>query len=281
MAKKRLSNDALSIDVMKDLRKFDGFANKLLSDRRTQRRFFRNPSQVMVDLGLHPKTSRKAIATSNRMFYAALRNKKLLKYVMDYFADFKAPAEAEAAMTRSLAKGALPANLALDRAALEKVWNDQTFLRDVFTMNLADLNRRGILSRSYSTKELGGYIEKVLAHYKARAPLSKMAKLEKFGPRYGIGYGYGDAMDAEATAVSTVIAVVEGGAAITVLIPIDISLMGRTIDRHLSSAFLSDDEGLKAAATVSRVLSFASDLALFVKNLDKESYVGKPRGRDA
>jgi integrase len=75
--------DRLLLDAMKDLKRIDSVVNALIDDKKLQRRFFRNPSRVLIDLGLHPPTTNKAIALSNRIIYATLRNKRLMKLVTD------------------------------------------------------------------------------------------------------------------------------------------------------------------------------------------------------
>lgn len=267
----------LMLDVTKDLRKFDRFANTLIQSKELQRKFLRNPGKVMIELGLHPPTSTSAVAKSNRVLYAALRNKPLIKYVTDYCNKFRQPRGQEKIVRAAFARGELPKNLDLDRPFLTAALEDEVFLRKVFTMSLDDVNRRGILSKTYSPAEIRSFVRKTLQEHKEGKSIKERTKLDEFGPGYGIGYGYGDVLSAEATSISTVAVAVEGIAGVTVLVvaPIGVAT-AMSLDRHFTGAFLSDREGLRTAATISKLLSFGSDLAAFVDNLENEQYFGKP-----
>jgi hypothetical protein len=86
-----MKKEPLLIDVMKDVRKVDRFVTQLINDKGIQKRFFKNPSKVMIELGFHPPTTDKAIKVSNRIFYATLTNKKLTSYVAKTVPSLKIP----------------------------------------------------------------------------------------------------------------------------------------------------------------------------------------------
>ena len=88
-----MPNNPLQFDVMRDLSKVDNFLTKLLGDKETQRRFFYNPARVMIELGFHPATTNKAIGITNRLFYATMANKKLIRYVLETAPKINIPAE--------------------------------------------------------------------------------------------------------------------------------------------------------------------------------------------
>ena len=49
-----MERDVLSIEIDRELNRAHKFVNALMADKKAQKRFFRNPSQVMIDLGLLP-----------------------------------------------------------------------------------------------------------------------------------------------------------------------------------------------------------------------------------
>ena len=54
----------LMIDIKNDLKNIDSFMTKIITDKKLKERFFKNPSKVAIELGLHPPTTKIAIGIS-------------------------------------------------------------------------------------------------------------------------------------------------------------------------------------------------------------------------
>src|SRR5881628_589332 len=85
--------DALSLDVRKDLERVDAVMTRVVSDPATAEEFVRDPSAVLTRLGLHPETTREIHDRVNRIFYAVLTNTELMEFVLEHYSKFEGPVE--------------------------------------------------------------------------------------------------------------------------------------------------------------------------------------------
>ena len=182
-----MASDRLQFDVLKDLKKVDGFMTRLLSEKETQKRFFQNPARVMIELGFHPPTTNRAIGITNQVFYATLANRRLVRYALETAPKLKVPEEWKQKTRDGLRRGLIRRDQRIDELALEAYWNDEKRLRTMMLVTLRDLNKQGILQKRYSAKDLSEYVDKVMECIRQRRPLRDVPLLERFGPRYGIG----------------------------------------------------------------------------------------------
>ena len=312
-----MSRDKLSIDVMNDLRKVDGFMNKLINDKRSQQRFFKNPSKVMIELGFHPPTTKRAMGITNRVFYLTLTNKKLIRHCIDKMPQFEIPKDLEKKTLAALDRGRIKVDPMVDEIILKAYLKDEKHLRTMFLLSLTDLNRKRVFSKRFTDKEIHAYVEKVLLRIRKRRPIREMPVLDRFGPRYGVGFvGEGDAdaggvcfpsdvdteadaggvcfpsdveVDggAEADSGSNAASTVEVGAwasaaaateiiaVATVAIPVFVLGISPVLFDQMVDTYPSDRPRLKAIATMAKLFSFASDLALHAQNLERHGSFGK------
>jgi len=309
----------LMIDIKNDLKNIDSFMTKIITDKKLKERFFKNPSKVAIELGLHPPTTKIAIGISNRIFYATLSNKKLMQHVMQNIPKVKIDPSFQKKAISNLKKGIIQNDIRVDEIYLQAYFENTSFLRKLFQLSLYDLNKKGILQKKFKETEIDNYIEKVIEFIGTKKGLKELPGLVKFGPNYGIGVLIGDEdseagsdtdsdigsevlsdtgseadsdtgsnafVFSEVAGVATILIPVEGIAVATVLIPVVAFGMGEVevdgyVDPENNQGIIGSynnvlelsKDGIRAIQTIEKMLSFASDLALFIKN--NENYFGK------
>jgi hypothetical protein len=188
----------------------------------------------------------------------------------------------------------------VDEMALrEYYWKDEKRLRKIFSLSLHDLNDRGRLTKKFTRGQIDSYIDKVMRHIESRAPLRQMPGLVKFGPHYGVGNvlerrtgvrsGGSDADadtetdtesgtnadvgGAEVGPIATAVTLVEITIAVTFLgFPLqEIEDPVKYYTNEIAKSPFVSSSTVVAMSTIANLLSFVSDLSLFVQNIEKEN----------
>ena len=320
-----MAQNLLKFDIVRDLQRVDGFLTRLLSDSEIQKRFFYNPSRVMIELGFHDPTTNKAIGITNRIFYATLMNRRLVRYAIESAPKLDIPPEIQQKYINGLDKGRVQFDNKIGQLAIDAYLKDEKRLRTMILTILKDINRRRILKKNYSAKEIEAYVGKVMQSIRERRPVRDIPLLERFGPGYGIGRYVGLAeADADSSGTDSSgtdssgtdssgtdssgtdssgsetsgtegdnnVAVVEVVGFATVVLPIAVFIPvlafgdpdpgakiedpWEQINAGIVQAYQGDPSGLRASATLIRLLLFASDMALYVQRIERTGFYGSP-----
>ena len=179
----------LIIDARKDLELIDPFVNKLINDTDMQKRFFYNPSGVMIEEGLHPPATENTVAITNRMFYEVLSNEKLIKFVTENMPSIQIPEDQKQILKSSLKQGKIQNAVDSDVLALDAYLKNENLMKEIITMVLEDLNEKGVFTVSFSVEKLHSYVDDILKFLRERKAVVETPALLKMGPgaNYGIG----------------------------------------------------------------------------------------------
>jgi hypothetical protein len=275
----RRFTDPLSMDMTTDLDRVDGVMTRLLKDRDLWTDFIRDPNGVFVRLGLHPPTTDEINARVNRMFYATLTNRRLIKLLHEHFKDFR-PSKRKFAQhyVSRLKKGIIQHDVEIDLESIDYLIRSPEVLRDCLRLALQDWNTKGILQKKYSRKEINDYIEGVMVAAQARKALSAHPKLEIWDRNYGIGQPMAGFF-AEVGPIATVAALVEVAVEATVDFDVDVNVptasAGPTfveagsaaeggptgpIGILMRQAFEGDDDSIRAVAILGRLMDLSGEL---------------------
>src|SRR5512144_89418 len=173
--------DALEMDIRNDLERVDRVVTQIVSDPATGEEFIRDPSRVLVRLGLHPPTTPEIHDRVNNLIYAVLTNVELVSLLLDHFATFEAPVASGIDTTihnEGLARGVIEHAIELDLAAADHVLRRPDVLRQVYRLTLYDLNNRRLLQNVYTTEQLNQYIDSIVESIQARRSIRDEPKLE-------------------------------------------------------------------------------------------------------
>ena len=294
MAEKRFT-DPLSMDMTHDLKRVDGVMTQLLKDRALWSDFFRDPNSIFVKLGLHPRTTPEINKRVNRVFYATLANKKLLKVLGEHYRDFRPSNKKKLRRDyiANLKKGVIQHDIKLDLEGAHHLLQKPEVLRKCLRLTLHDLNSKGILRKSYKRKEINDYVESVVAAAQARRPVSDHPKLEVWDKNYGIGKPVGGVF-LEAGLFVTVAAEVEVFAGLTVDISVDVNVPTSGTSTFVdagnaaeaggvvavgaaplfrTAATEGDKESILAIAMIGRLMDFTGELLVHVHNFAGRSKI--------
>ena len=260
--------DRLFIDASKDLERIDKSITRLLMNRSAWPRFLADPNGVLVEIGLHPPTASEEVNERvNRVFYAMLANRKLNRLLHKHFESFKLAKpkldKYRREYLRGLGQSVLVNDLDLDLDGINHLLKDEVLLRQVLRIGLQDLNRKQILRKKHSQKELDAYIDEVIdAVSNKKLSTSSMPVLEKWDPKYGIGTLHGLAVWPEVGPGFTAVAVAEFVALVTQLVEVG-HLTIATHDVHqefLRKASEGDLRSLNALNMIGRMSDFLGQL---------------------
>lgn len=268
--------DALTMDIRRDLERVDGVMTQVISDSTISAEFIRDPSGVLARLGLHPPASREVHDRVNRIFYAVLCNVELINLIVDRYTSttfntsFAAQLEGNARVfSEGLSRGVLQNSIELDLVAADYVFRQPDFMRQVYRLTLYDLNNRRLLQNVYSIEQLDDYIEKMIESIQERRPIREHPKLEVWEPpHYGIGTGYAVG-EVEVGPAATAVAAVEVFAAVTVFLPVGVFGASPTLNVMASKAVQGDPESVRMLATVGALINLAGEMLVYVNNFER------------
>lgn len=297
MAQRRFT-DPLSMDMTRDLERVDGVMTQILKDRALWSDFLRDPNSIFVRLGLHPPTTPEINERVNRIFYATLTNKKLLKLLKEHYKDFRpSKKKFKKEYIANLKKGVIQHDIELDLEAAHHLLQNPEALRKCLRLTLHDLNSKKILQKGYTRKEVNDYVESVVAAVQARSPISAHPKLEVWDRNYGIGQPMGG-LFVEVGPFVTVAAEIEVVAGITVDVLADVNVPTATASDAfveagnaaeagsaaeaigaslppfgllMTAASEGDKESILAIAMLGRLMDFAGELLVHVHNFEGRS----------
>jgi hypothetical protein len=265
--------DPLSIDISRDLERVDGVITTLLKDRSLWGEFFRNPNDVLVRLGLHPPTSEIINERANRIFYAALTNKKLIRLLAAHYGGFK-PRQARKFhdfYDAGLKRGVIQHALQFDLEGVRHLLKSPATLRAALKLTLRDLNDKRLLETYHQPGEIDRYIDKLATAIEARLPVDEHPRLETWDRHYGVGRPHG-AIFVEVAAVVTLSSAAELAVVVTAVVvaEVEVTAEGPTV-AALRAATEGDRESIRAVATMGRLLDFGGELLVHAHNFEKGS----------
>jgi hypothetical protein len=266
MTKSDFSGNRFVLDVVEDLERVDEVATRLLKDRDLWPGFIRDPNGVLVKLGLHPPATPEANERTNRTFYAMLANKDLIKKTLQLYDGLDIPREHLEFYSEGLKKGVIQNNIELDLLALEHFFSNEQIAREIYTMALYDINEKDILTRRYEKEELDQHIDKMLRGISLQQSITDLPTLETWDRHYGVGTGYGFG-EAEVGPAVTIDVAVQVQVGITAVIPVFVAgLIAENMSELAALAIGGDKDAARAFDITSKMLDFASDLALHVQS---------------
>lgn len=280
MARRR-TRDPLSMDIAADLERVDSVMTQILKDRALWNEFLRDPSGVFIRLGLHPPTTTEISERVNRAFYATLTNRKLLRFVIDQYRDFRVSKKKQFGdeVVANLKKGELQHPIELDLEAAEHLFRDSKALGQVLRLALEDLNRKGILDQRYSRRAIDDYVDSVVAAVEARLPAGDQPVLEAWDRNYGVGQRFGAGIVETAVVATSAVAVEVGGVVTSVAVAVahvvaavEVEVIGPDIlTARLAGAAEGDLESIRAAAILGRLLDLSGELLVHAHTFEARS----------
>jgi hypothetical protein len=265
--------DALSLDVRRDLERVDQVMTRIVTDPATAEEFIRDPSGVLTRLGLHPRTTRETHDRLNRIFYAVLTNTELMGVVLDHYSSFETPTDDDAAVLReALGRGEIENPIELDLRAAEYAFQDPAFLRRVYGLVLRDLNNRRLLDNTYSTEQIDDYVERMVDAIQARRGLREDPAIEDWDEYYGVNKSYGVARAAEVATFVTVVTPVEVVTPVTVVSPVFVVVPVGGLETEpavVEAAIRGDARAARTLATLGAVLRLAGEMYVHANNFER------------
>jgi hypothetical protein len=272
MAKRQFS-DPLSRDVSDDLKRVDTVVTHILQDRDIWNEFVGDPNGVFVKLGLHPPTTPEINVRANRLFYAALTNKKLLQLLTKHYKSFRPRnlKKYSAEFVAGLKEGVVRHDIQYDLDGLRHLVKSPKTLRNVLGLALHDVNEKGILQKRYSRKQINAYIDSVVVALQKGKSARNLPELEVWDRSYGVGRAFGFGVVEVAVAVTAAVAVEVGGVVTTVAVAVtrvDVEVDGPVITA-LQALESGNHESVRALAIMGRLMDLAGELVMHAQNFER------------
>ncbi|GAA0274935.1 hypothetical protein GCM10010302_10710 [Streptomyces polychromogenes] len=258
--------DRLILDITPDLERVDSVMTRIISDPATTNDFLRDPSGVVTRLGLHPETSREIHDRVNRVFYAVLTNRELLELLTEHYSRFGPSGSDRQTFESAIQGGELGNSLEYDIAGFEHLAGNPEMLRRVFLATLTDLNDRRILLNRYSADRITEYVDELVRAVGERRAVREFPILEEWDENYGIGKPYGGLGVLEVGPAVTLVAAVEAGAIVTLLVEVNVYAdFSRDTQRR---AVLGDPDAARKMATAGALFRLAGEMMVHVSNFE-------------
>lgn len=257
--------DPLTLDIRRDLERVDQVMTRVILDPAVAEEFVRDPNGVLARLGLHPRTTPEINTRANRIFYAVLTNTELMSAVLDHYASFTVPPQATTVLNEALERGEIENSMELDLAAAEHAFQDEQFLRRIYSLTLHDLNNRGLLQNRYPAAEIDAYVERMVEGIRGRRPLGDEV-LEEWDEHYGIDKAYGVSRRNEIAVPVTAVVPVQVLGIVTLVIPV----LALGVEEAVVVRALRGDPGAaRAVATVGAALRLAGEVLVHADNFER------------
>jgi len=268
MTNANFGNTQFALDVRHDLERVDESMTRLLRDRDAWSDFIRDPNGMLIKLGLHPHASSEANERTNKVFYAVLSNREVIRLAIEMLQDFEASNEAMEHYNEGLRKGVIQNLIEHDLQIVNHVFSQTERIKQLYQLALHDVNDKGILTRRYSQDELNQHIDLMVEGVQSGLPIRDLPTLETWDRYYGVGTGYGFGEAEVGPAVSAVV-VAEIIAAGTIAIPVAVFGAAAPVTNQLVLNSLSGDkESTRALDILTRMHDFASDLMIHVQSFE-------------
>jgi hypothetical protein len=266
--------DQLILDITPDLARVDSVMSRVVSDPQAADDFIRDPSGTLTRLGLHPRTTRDVHDRVNRVFYAVLTNVPLLELLTEHYDTMTETDEAQqvvtdtqAVMAAALERGELENSLEYDLLGFRHLTNATDVLRQAFSLVLHDLNNRRILVNVYTSDEIDGYIDELVAAITERRAIQEFPVLEEWDANYGIGKEYAGLYLEVGPTVTAAVAV-EVGLIVTVWVEVDFA--GDVIVKQMRNRTSSGDPAAaRALSTTGALLRLAGEVMVHADNFER------------
>lgn len=252
--------DALRMDISKDLERIDSAMTRVILDEALSQEFKHDPNGVLVKVGMHPGTSAAVNDRVNRVFYAAMTNTELNKIVGDHFKSFRPTKASQYAdyHLKGLSKGRIQDDIEFDLEAVDHLISDPNVLTQVLKVFIKDINKKGILLKVHPESEIDMFVGDMVEAIKSRRPIAEQPKLEEWDRNYGVGGFHFGAELVEVGPAATAYTAVEVGLFVTVAV----AEAATPTSDALQRAATGDTAELTKLTTMSKVLRFRSDLML-------------------
>jgi hypothetical protein len=245
--------------MRKDLSRIDSVMNRLLSDETRWKQFIYDPNGTLIALGLHPPTRDDINQRCNAIMFATLCNQELLELTQRSAEGFFSSLENSPELRKytetyesGLDAGEIRNDVDYDMAYFEYILQDESLLRQRYSVALNDINERRLLSKLYDREELSAYIGATVEAAKRYKSDVQLPVLEEWDGHYGIGKAF-------ATSVFEVAYDVTLAAGFEALF--SITSIGTTLTNNVitpTEVFLQGK--YKRAAILSQILKLSSDL---------------------
>jgi hypothetical protein len=169
----------LILDVREKWQRVDACVDKLIMNEDAQKRFFKNPNEVMRDLGIWHSSSDKPTTINSRIFCAIITNRELMNLVNESRDYIKFQTQQDQNTCRPLNQQKVQNHGRSNNLTLRPYLRNEKFLRKCMSILLEDLNKKGILNEKLSCKQIKLYVEKIAAHASDGKPFSKEIPLVK------------------------------------------------------------------------------------------------------
>lgn len=285
------AKNLLFLDVKHDLSRIDSIMGNIINEKGLQRRFLKNPCKMMIESGLIPPQPTANVSLSNKLFYGVLANQKLMRHVIRDFPRVKIDPSVRKKIYNKLRKGKIYNDLRADEIFVHSCANHPAFMKKLFQLALYDLNRKKMLPQTYTKADIDRYIAALLSFLRASKPPGDqpvLAASRQHKVTHKPRDEYSSSVLANTYVISNLVfhlsiaVTVEGLVGATVvaaalfIIPVDILGIGDPFQFPIAdyaNIFGSNVAAIRVIQTIERVLSFTSDLALFVQN--DSAYSGK------
>lgn len=253
----------LEINVREDLGRIDQAFNRLVGDRELWKKFLRDPNGILIDVGLHAPTDTNVNRRCNAIMFATLSNRELLKLTAESANDFFRTLENRSEINEwrrhhleGLKDGEIRNLVDYDMAFVAHLHENVDMLKRRYLVAFKEINRRRLLNRVYSDRELESYIDDCIEASRRFNEDITWPVLEEWDANYGVGKPFGFAAVAEIAFDFTAFVGVEIGFAITALGVTRIDDLVNPAD-----AFLEEGKH-RHAAVLGQLLIMSSELAV-------------------
>jgi len=269
--------DRFAFDCAKELERIDACMTHLLKTPSMWSEFMAEPNGVFAKLGVTPATAPEVHDRVNRMFYATLTNKELIKLVAEIYEDFKDTVGNAEHHHEGLKKGVVQNLIKHDISGINHFLSKPDKAIQAYKLALYDLNEKGIFTRRYTQEELDNFSEAKVRAMQNRLPIAEQPQLEQWDRNYGVGTGYGFGEITLVATAQALVAVEVGvvatfGAAIAMGVAGNVGVSGATalsLEQHHTNALLEGDrESVYAAHIMSRLYAFFSDLMMHAHHFE-------------
>ncbi|MBF0422353.1 MAG: hypothetical protein HQL73_05115 [Magnetococcales bacterium] len=262
-----MANNKTIIDISEDMNRVDQAITKLLHNRSLWNDFFLQPETVLTKLGLPPRFgSKKDEWKLNRIFYALLTNKKLVRLVLQkyqVFSSTRSNSEGNKAVLDGLKQGRLVSPPNADMEAFAFFTKNQEDFRQFLTLALTDLNQKGLLFEQLTSEE----VEK-----RINLMMESAAETMKNGGKSSqdIDSGVmGCVVGPVCIAVCLVGVVAQAAVGVT---PLGLGTYipnGQALEELIEQSIEGDDGSAQALWTMGRLLELTGELMLFINRMER------------
>jgi hypothetical protein len=262
--------ELLNLEIKDHVRGVDAIMSKIIKDRSIWKEFFRNPAAVLAEMGFTAPLSKQTEWQYNRIFYALLTDKQLLKFIHEQDFEPRHSAEQVDAFFGRLKDGRVEFDTDLDVEIVGRARADVEGFRTMMSLALNRINEEGIFSRKYDPDEIERSIDLLTANSQDRTSLADMVQNLPWSDDAERDLYKVMAAIPPVAAVPVVVQAVACGTLACVVVPVaEEGVANESVERLQAQAMAGESGSIKALSLLGLLLQFIGELSDHVNDFER------------